>query len=404
MTPHSPAKKVWLIDTTLRDGEQAAGVAFRPAERRRIAEGLAQAGIDELEVGIPAMGAAARREIRDLVRGGLGCRLTSWCRATPGDIAQAAGCGTDGVHISLPVSPIQLRALGRSPSWVLKTLETLVPSAAAGFACVSVGAQDATRAEKPFLDRFVRLAAACGARRVRLADTVGIATPLGVAAMLRRLRRPAGPFLTLEFHGHNDLGMATANALTAAEAGATALSATLNGLGERAGNARLEELTTALPLVAGCACRAQTAPLLPLCRYLAEITGRPIAAAKPITGGGVFQHESGIHVHGLLQDAATYQPFAPEAVGRGPAAFVVGKFTGSTGLHHLLTAAGIEISRSQAARLLPKIRATASRRGRALAMPEVLRLCRQSLAAPAAASGPAGTTVGRVSDRACSRC
>ncbi|MCG6908139.1 MAG: hypothetical protein LJE63_16170 [Desulfobacteraceae bacterium] len=404
MPPQRPPKNVWLIDTTLRDGEQAAGVAFRPAERRRIAEGLAQAGIDELEVGIPAMGAAARREIRDLVQGGLGCRLTSWCRATPGDIAHAAGCGTNGVHISFPVSSIQLRALERSPSWVLQALETLVPSAAAKFAFVSVGAQDASRAEKPFLDRFVRLAAACGAHRVRLADTVGIATPLGVAGLLRRLRQTASPFLALEFHAHNDLGMATANALTAAEAGATALSATLNGLGERAGNARLEELTTALPLVAGRACRAQTARLIPLCRYLAKITGRPIAAAKPITGGGVFQHESGIHVHGLLKDVATYQPFAPETVGRGPAAFVIGKFTGSTGLQHLLAAAGIKISRSQAARLLPQIQAAASRRGRALAMPEVLHLCRQSLAASAAASGPAGIAVGRISDRACSRC
>lgn len=404
MPPPRPPKNIWLIDTTLRDGEQAAGVAFRPAERRRIAEGLAQAGIDELEVGIPAMGAAARREIRDLVQGGLGCRLTSWCRATPGDIAHAADCGTNGVHISFPVSSIQLRALERSPSWVLQALETLVPSAAAKFAFVSVGAQDATRAEKPFLDRFVRLAAACGAQRVRLADTVGIATPLGVAGLLRRLRQTASPFLALEFHGHNDLGMATANALTAAEAGATALSATLNGLGERAGNARLEELTTALPLAAGRACRAQTARLIPLCRYLAKITGRPIAAAKPITGGGVFQHESGIHVHGLLKDAATFQPFAPETVGRGPAAFVIGKFTGSTGLQHLLAAAGIKISRSQAARLLPQIRAAASRRGRALAMPEVLHLCRQSLAASAAANGPAGTAVGRISDRACSRC
>ncbi|MFY9941283.1 MAG: hypothetical protein WAK57_03850, partial [Desulfobacterales bacterium] len=377
MTPHSRSKNVWLIDTTLRDGEQAAGVAFRPAERRRIAEGLAQAGIDELEVGIPAMGAAARREIRDLVQGGLGCRLTSWCRATPGDIAHAAGCGTDGVHISFPVSPIQLQALGRSPSWVLKALETLVPLAAGRFAFVSVGAQDATRAEPPFLDRFVRLAAACGAQRVRLADTVGIATPLGITRMLRRLRQTARPPLALEFHGHNDLGMATANALTAVEAGAAALSATLNGLGERAGNARLEELTTALPLAAGRSCRAQTTRLLPLCHYLADITGRPIAAAKPVTGARIFQHESGIHIHGLLKDAATYQPFAPETVGRGPATFLVGKFTGSTGLRHLLADAGTEISRDQAALLLPGIRAAASRKGRALSMPEVLRLCRK---------------------------
>jgi homocitrate synthase NifV len=390
MPPHSPLKNVWLIDTTLRDGEQAAGVAFRPAERRRIAEGLAEAGVDELEVGIPAMGTEARREIRDLVQAGLGCRLTSWCRATPGDIGQAAGCGTDGVHISFPVSPIQLRALERSPSWVLQALETLVPLAAGRFAFVSVGAQDATRAEPPFLDRFVRLAAACGAQRVRLADTVGIATPLGVTRMLRRLRQTARPPLALEFHGHNDLGMATANALTAAEAGAAALSATVNGLGERAGNARLEELTTALPFAAGRSCRAQTARLLPLCHYLADITRRPIAADKPVTGGGVFEHESGIHIHGLLKDAATYQPFAPEAVGRGPATFVVGKFAGSTGLHYLLAAAGIEISRSQAARLLPGIRAAATRKGRALSMPEVLRLCGKSGAvSPAAGRRPA---------------
>ncbi len=150
------------------------------------------------------------------------------------------------------------------------------------------------------------------------------------------------------------------------------------------------ELTTALPFAAGRSCRAQTARLLPLCHYLADITRRPIAADKPVTGGGVFEHESGIHIHGLLKDAATYQPFAPEAVGRGPATFVVGKFAGSTGLHYLLAAAGVEISRSQAARLLPGIRAAATRKGRALSMPEVLRLCRKSGAvSPAAGRRPA---------------
>ena len=214
MAPVSTRMPVHIIDTTLRDGEQAPGVAFNTAEKLSILRLLDDAGVDELEVGIPAMGQAICRDIREMAALEPDCLLTSWCRAVEAAIELAAGCGTDGVHISFPVSPVILRAFGKTTDWVLRQLDALVPFALGQFRLVSVGAQDAFRASPGFLDRFVRSASACGAHRVRIADTVGLARPSQVAHMVQQLAPSAGA-TALEFHGHNDLGMATANTIAA---------------------------------------------------------------------------------------------------------------------------------------------------------------------------------------------
>jgi homocitrate synthase NifV len=317
---------IYIIDSTLRDGEQAPGVAFCRRDKLQLALMLASAGVDELEIGIPAMGDEECRVLRDIVKLRLPCVLSSWCRARQDDLEAAASVGTPGVHISFPVSGPLLKTIGKNEAWVFETLEALVPMACREFSRVSVGALDATRADERFLRAFASAAASCGAMRLRIADTVGIASPLGVMKLIGQMRM-AAPDLSLDFHGHNDLGMATANALCAAEAGAGALSVTVNGLGERAGNTALEEIALALAISTGKACRIKPERLQALCAYVGRISGRTIPPDKPVTGSLIFTHESGIHTHGLLQNDLSYQPYLPRTVGR-QTRLVLGKHSG----------------------------------------------------------------------------
>ena len=305
---------IYIIDSTLRDGEQAPGVAFCRRDKLQLAEMLVSAGVDELEIGIPAMGDEECRVLRDIVKLRLPCVLSSWCRARQDDLEAAASVGMPGVHISFPVSTALLKTIGKEESWVFRTLERLVPQALRECSQVSVGALDATRADVKFLRRFARHARDVGAMRLRVADTVGIASPRQITRVIRILRAVSGN-MVIEFHGHNDLGMATANAVSAAQAGANALSVTVNGLGERAGNVPLEEIALALPLAAGKSTKIKPESLQALSSYVACLSGRGIPVNKPVTGALIFTHESGIHRHGLMQDALSYQPYLPQVVG-----------------------------------------------------------------------------------------
>jgi homocitrate synthase NifV len=339
MKDHGP-DPIWLIDSTLRDGEQSPGVAFGRKTKETIATMLADAGVDELEVGTPAMGAVEQEDIQAIFALGLPCRLTCWCRALHADIEAAAGCGTSCVHISFPVSPIHLKAMNKNESWVISQLESLLDYACEKFQFVSVGAQDATRADLSFLKFFSEHAVRFGAHRMRIADTVGIATPASVTRMIKELIAPAkGMFL--EFHGHNDLGMATANTLSAVEAGVDTVSVTVNGLGERAGNTALEEAAMALALTGNRFTRIRPEKIMSLCAFVSQVSGRPIPANKPITGPDVFTHESGIHCDGMFKDHHTYEPFSADILGRN-SEFVMGKHSGTALLLQVLRKMGVD--------------------------------------------------------------
>ena len=352
--------RVWMVDTTLRDGEQAPGVFFRPLEKLTIASQLADCGVDEIEVGIPAMGELACREIEAIASLNLPTMLTSWCRAVKQDIELAIGCNTPGVHISFPTSSILLKTFEKDENWVLETLEDTVRFARHYFDQVSVGAQDATRTDMDFLLRFCQASIALGVHRVRLADTVGMMTPSALMDMIETLLIRL-PGLALEFHGHNDLGMATANAVSAVDAGAKAISVTVNGLGERAGNAPLEETAMALFGIGAKKSNMRLSGLAQLCNTVARFSGQPIHPAKPIVGSRIFSHESGIHCAGLLKDTNSYELYDPAKVGRGNSRhMVIGVHSGSAAIKHELAHRNINIDNDAARRLLPRVRAAAA--------------------------------------------
>jgi homocitrate synthase NifV len=367
----------WIIDTTLRDGEQAPGVVFSSEEKIEIACLLADVGVNELEIGYPAISKEERKTIMEIVTLNLPVRLTSWARAKWQDIEDACTCGTEAVHISFPVSAMYLKLMEKDYAWVQQQLQELIPRAKKYFDVVSVGAQDATRAEPELLKSFVLDAEACGADRVRIADTVGISTPTSVMDIVSRLK--SASHTPLEFHAHNDLGMATANAFTALEAGCHAVSVSVTGLGERAGNAALEELAIALKLSGKYKTDIDTRKLSYLCSAVSKASGRVIENQKPVVGKSAFQHESGIHCAALLKHPLSYQPFLPDQIGRDKSELIIGKHSGSASLQHFFSGRGICMSRSEANELLALVRTTATEKKRALHPEELDRIYNSTL-------------------------
>ena len=350
------ASRAWFVDTTLRDGEQAAGVVFTEAQRCGIARRLVASGVRELEVGIPASGENARRQIAQVAEAVAGTCLLAWCRARREDLVAAAQCPVQGVHLSLPISNIHLRIWGKSHSWVLRTLQDLTEEAAGMFDYVTVGAQDASRADRCFLMDFCHAVAESPAIRVRLADTVGVLTPkLADLIVTNAMKALKGK--VVEIHAHNDLGMATANTLAAWQAGAKCLSTTVNGLGERAGNASFAEVATALHVACKCPTGIDLRGLCELSAYVAVASQRTLPAQTPVIGEAVFSHASGLHLTGLSRDAAAYEAFPSELVGHAPSRHYFGTQSGPGTLRDFAARCGLQIDAADLPAMTERLRA-----------------------------------------------
>jgi len=343
------------LDTTLRDGEQRPGVSFTRQDKIDLARALDAWGVGTIEAGIPAMGRAERATLEALHGLGLGAEILVWNRLTDADLDLCLAAGYPSLHFSVPTSDIMLSGkLGRDRAWVLQQIDRVVGRAVAAGRAVSLGAEDASRTDPVFLATVFQRAAQAGARRVRYADTLGLLTPdrttreIGLAVW-------ALP-IPLDFHGHNDFGLATANTVAAYDAGAKVLSCSLLGLGERAGNAALEEVAGVLSFLRNGGVPGQGfEALAALCRLAADRSGLPVPPHKALVGEAVFSHESGIHVDGLLKDSRTYEAWPPETFG-GRRRLRFGKHSGPAALKHLASLAGVDLNDAEASGFLEDLR------------------------------------------------
>ena len=366
-----------INDTTLRDGEQTPFVAFNLKEKLQIARLLYEAGADELEVGIPAMGKKEQDDLKEILALNLPIPIMSWNRATMSDLEASLKCGLKAVDLSIPVSDILIDIkFGGDKTRLLKQLEEVILQAKKENLFVCIGGEDSSRANNSFLKEIMTLGKELGANRFRYCDTVGILTPYKTYENIKDLC--SSNLLDIEMHTHNDFGMATANAIAGYEAGAYSSNTTVIGIGERAGNASFEQVLMSLRLL-GKEININSKALKSLIKTVSSASHRRVDTNLPIVGKNIFSHESGIHVNGMMKSKNAYEPFNPEELGL-KRSFPIGKHSGSSTLIYHLKSIGIEPNMQIVQELLPKIREIVTNRKKVLSTNELKELYLCSLA------------------------
>lgn len=365
---HKRSGTVLFSDTTLRDGEQMPGATLDPDDKLRIAQALEALGIHSLDAGFPASSEADRIAIRKMVPEVPGLVLTALCRTVQGDIdtANEALAGRPvhkrGVSLFCGTSPLHRQfKLQKSEAEILTLITDAVRYAAEKFEIVTIGPEDASRTELPFLCQVLRESIDAGATSIGFTDTVGILTPDRTRDMIRHIQDHVPNLEKALFgvHFHNDLGLAVANTLTAIQEGVNVVQGTINGIGERAGNIPLEEVAIAMDLnrdLYGPPGRLDMTKLTSVCRLVSELTGIPIPVNKPVAGENLFATEAGIHQDGLLKNPDTYLPYRPERIGADAIRLILGRHSGRSAVARRLEELGVQASADDVSHVLDRIK------------------------------------------------
>lgn len=338
-------QKVRILDTTLRDGEQTPGVALTVDEKIRIAKKLDQLGVDTIEVGFPAASEGEKEAAREILSLGLDVQVCGLARVLRNDLDAAIDCDVDYIHTFIGTSPLHREyKLKMSKEDILSKAVDAVEYIKDHGIVAEFSAEDATRTEFDYLSEIYQAVESAGADYINVPDTVGVLVPTAMNWLIKQLKKDIN--IPISVHCHDDFGLAVANSLAAVEAGAQQVHATVNGLGERAGNASLEEVVMALVTRYDIPLDIKTQQLVNISEFVSRITGIKMPPNKAIVGENAFAHEAGIHVHGVLEKAETYEPITPEMVGH-TRKIVLGKHTGANALRSKLDDYGIEMSEDQ---------------------------------------------------------
>jgi len=350
--------RVRIFDTTLRDGEQSPGVALSPENKLNIAKKLDELGVDAIETGFPIISEGEQQAVKMITQASLSAELCGLARTNQRDIDAVVDCGLKYVHTFIATSDIHLQyKLHLSQEQALEKAVESVEYAKSRGLQVEFSAEDATRTDRDFLKKIFTAVTKAGADRIDIPDTVGYSTPQYIAEITKDAIEATK--LPISMHCHNDFGLAVANAISGIQAGAQCAHVTINGIGERAGNASLEELVMALQCLKfdqSWETNIKTELLYETSKYVSKLAGMPVQPNKAIIGENAFGHESGIHTHGVLSNPLTYEPISPEIVGRNRW-LRVGKHAGAHGVDAMLNEYGVQPDKNQLKKILEKVKA-----------------------------------------------
>jgi 2-isopropylmalate synthase len=343
-----------ILDTTLRDGEQTPGVSLTLEDKIEIAQQLSKLGVDIIEAGFPSSSEGERKVVKEIKQLGLNSQICGLSRCTRKDIDAALECDVDLVHVFIPTSPVQMKhAVNMTPEQVLSSaVDSIEYVKKHGVKC-EFSPMDATRTEMPFLRQICIAAQDAGMDSLNVPDTVGCMIPRTTYELFKELKTFIK--VPISAHCHNDFGLAVANSLAAVEAGADQVHTAINGLGERAGNAALEEVVTTLHVVYGYKTNVNTRLLYSTSRMVSSLSGVSVQVNKAIVGENAFAHESGIHTRGVTEQPLTFEPISPELVGR-TRKLVAGKLAGTRGIQAELNEIGIHPTDQQLTEIVQRVK------------------------------------------------